>query len=77
MNKNHISPKLAKGLTTAIVRRASKHYPNSGAVGVYAFNGQNYRNKTELREAVLSFCEVLSWEQVPLVRKNFNLLSLA
>jgi hypothetical protein len=69
-----ISPKFARALTTAIVRRASKIYPGAGIVGVYPFDSREFRNKKDLREAVLNFCSELSYEQVPLVRKNFNLL---
>jgi hypothetical protein len=68
-----ISPKFSRALTVAIVRRASKTYPSPGIVGVYSFNGQQYRNKKELREAVLIFCSGLNYEQVPIVQRNFNL----
>lgn len=69
-----ISPKLAKALTTAIVRRASKHYPSPGIVGVYGFAGKHYSRKPELREAVLEFCSTLTYEQVPAVKKNLGLI---
>lgn len=74
MNKNLITPKLAKALTVAIVRRASKHYPGAGVVGVYSFEGVNYSRKAALREAVGSWCEKLTYNDVPRVRANFSLL---
>jgi len=64
---------MVKGLVTAIVRKAQKHYPNAGIVGVYAFDNGIYRTKAELREAVQTFCEKLTWEQIPIVQRNFGL----
>jgi len=69
-----ITPRLAKALTVAIVRRAHKNYPQSGAVGYYGFESRMYSTKAELREAVLEFCEALTWDQVQTVQRNFNLL---
>lgn len=66
-----ISPKMARALTTAIVRRARKHYPNAGIVGCYGFGGHTYPNKRELRTAVLEFCEGLTYDQVEAVQRNF------
>lgn len=65
---------MARALTVAIVRRAHKHFPNAGIVGVYAFEGREYTTKHALRIAVEDWCAALSSEQVPLVRKNFDLL---
>lgn len=69
-----ISPKFAKGLTTAIVRRANKYYPPPGIVGVYGFNGQHYSNKADLRVAVGDFCATLTYEQAALFRKQNELI---
>ena len=71
---NVISPKMVRLLTTAIVRRASKYYPNAGVVGYYSFAGHDYRTKAELRIAVVDFCEKLTYGEVVTVKKNLNLV---
>ena len=71
---NTISPRMVRALTTAIVRKASKHYPGSGAVGVYGFMGKEYHNKADLRVAVKDFCEGLTYDKVPIVRENLGLV---
>lgn len=72
--RTRISPKMARLLTTAIVRNTNKFYPDAGMVGVYPFDGARYRNKKELREAVSAFCETLTYDQIPLVKKNLGLI---
>lgn len=69
-----ISPKMVKLLTVAIVRNARKYYPGAGIVGIYGFEGKEYHNKAALRLAVTEFCEGLTYEQVPLIRKNLGLV---
>jgi len=64
---------MVRALVTAIMRRTHKYYPG-GNVGVFSFNGRDYRTKSELRPAVVAFCEGLTYEQVPTVQKNLGLV---
>jgi hypothetical protein len=69
-----ISPKFARALTVAIMRRASRYYPAPGIVGVYPFDGNHYRTKAELREAVSEFCSGITYDEAARLQKNLNLV---
>jgi hypothetical protein len=74
-SERKISPKLAKALTTAIVRRANKHYPEVGTgKGIYEFQGRQFYRKADLREFVLEWCENLRWDDVRNVTLQYRLV---